>query len=246
MGPAPPSLTVAVSTRGARALGLEARAWPAAPGVDFLVLVQEPDADPRLGPALDRLAARPDVTVLRLATTGLARSRNAALDAARGELLLIADDDVDPPAGRLRRHPPLLRREPAARPLRRPLARPRRPAAQAPPAPPPAADPAERRPRLEPRDRAPPRVRCAPRGSASTRASASAPAPRRPRRGVCLPRRRASPPGSPACTTRCRSACTRTRARASSGRARRRPGRGRWSSPGSSAAPPPRSASPSR
>ena len=55
MGPAPPSLTVAVSTRGARALGLEARAWPAAPGIDFLVLVQEPDADPRLGPALDRL-----------------------------------------------------------------------------------------------------------------------------------------------------------------------------------------------
>jgi hypothetical protein len=32
--------------------------------------------------------------VQRLATTGLARSRNAALDLARGEVLLVADDDV--------------------------------------------------------------------------------------------------------------------------------------------------------
>ena len=37
-----------------------------------------------LGPALDRLGARPDVTVVRLATTGLSRSRNAALDRRRG------------------------------------------------------------------------------------------------------------------------------------------------------------------
>ena len=99
MAPDLPSLTVAVSTRGARALGLDPAAWPAEPGVDHLVLVQDPDADPALGPALDRLAARPDVTVLRLASTGLARSRNAALDAARGELLLLADDDVTHPPG---------------------------------------------------------------------------------------------------------------------------------------------------
>ena len=45
------------------------------------MLVQEAEADPRLGPVLDRLAARPDVTLVRLASTGLARSRNAALDA---------------------------------------------------------------------------------------------------------------------------------------------------------------------
>jgi hypothetical protein len=94
-----PSLTVAVSTRGARALGLADRAFPQEPGVDTLVLVQDCDADPALGPALDRLAARPGVTVLRLATTGLARSRNAALAAARGEILLLADDDVVHPPG---------------------------------------------------------------------------------------------------------------------------------------------------
>ena len=97
-GPELPSLTVAVSTRGARALGLDAGAWPAAPGLDVLVLVQEPDA-PAVAAHLAALAARPDVTVVRLATTGLARSRNAALDAARGAILLFADDDVVHPPG---------------------------------------------------------------------------------------------------------------------------------------------------
>jgi len=105
--PAPglPTLTVAISTRGIRALGLEAGGFGAGfapePGVDHLVLVQEPDADPALGPALDRLAARPGIGVLRLATTGLSRSRNAALDAARGDVLLVADDDVTHPPGAL-------------------------------------------------------------------------------------------------------------------------------------------------
>ena len=89
-----PSLTVAVSTRGARALGLDAGAWPCAPGLDYLVLVQEAGADPRIGPHLAALAARPDVAVEVLATTGLSRSRNAALDLAQGEILLVADDDV--------------------------------------------------------------------------------------------------------------------------------------------------------
>lgn len=96
-----PTLTVAVSTRGTRALGLDPDAWPMAAGVDYLVLVQEPQADPALGPALARLAARPDVTVLPLATTGLSRSRNAGLEAARGALLLVADDDVTHPPGAL-------------------------------------------------------------------------------------------------------------------------------------------------
>jgi glycosyltransferase involved in cell wall biosynthesis len=88
-----PSLTVAVSTRGARALDLDP-AWPEAPGLDYLVLVQDADADPRLAPALAALEARPDIEVHRLASTGLSRSRNAALDLARGEVLLVADDDV--------------------------------------------------------------------------------------------------------------------------------------------------------
>ena len=94
-----PSLTIAISTRGARALVLDPAAWPREPGVDILVLVQEAEADPVLAPALAALAARPDVTVARLDSTGLSRSRNAALDVARGEILLIADDDVRHPPG---------------------------------------------------------------------------------------------------------------------------------------------------
>ncbi|CAN5691354.1 hypothetical protein BH23PSE1_BH23PSE1_01620 [soil metagenome] len=89
-----PSLTVAVSTRGSRALGLDPAALPAAPGLDWLVLVQEPRSDPRLGPHLDALAARDGVSVARLAGTGLAQSRNAGLDRAAGEIVLIADDDA--------------------------------------------------------------------------------------------------------------------------------------------------------
>lgn len=94
-----PTLTVAISTRGARALALRPEAWEAAPGLDWLVLVQDPEADPRLPAHLDALAARPDVTVVRLASRGLARSRNAALDLARGEVVLLADDDVTHPPG---------------------------------------------------------------------------------------------------------------------------------------------------
>jgi Glycosyl transferase family 2 len=93
-----PSLTVAFSTRGARVFGLTAEAWPAAPGLDFLVLAQESDA-PAVAAHLAVLAARPDVTVVRLATCGLARSRNVALDSARGEILFFADDDVIHPSG---------------------------------------------------------------------------------------------------------------------------------------------------
>lgn len=94
-----PSLTVAISTLGTRVLGLDPAAWPAADGVDYLVLVQAPDADPRIAPHLAMLAARPDVTVAPLATRGLARSRNAALDLARGAVVLVADDDVSHPPG---------------------------------------------------------------------------------------------------------------------------------------------------
>ena len=94
-----PTLTVAISTLGARALGLDPAAWPAAPGVDYLVLVQDADAHPRITAHLAALAARPDVAVARLDTRGLARSRNAGLDRARGEIVLVADDDVSHPPG---------------------------------------------------------------------------------------------------------------------------------------------------
>lgn len=94
-----PRLTVAISTRGLRALALDPARLAGEPGVDYLLLVQDADIDPRLGPALAALAARPDVTVLPLATTGLSRSRNAGLDAATGEILLVTDDDILHPPG---------------------------------------------------------------------------------------------------------------------------------------------------
>ena len=94
-----PSLTVAISTLGARALSLRPGTWVQEPGLDWLVLVQEPGADPRLEAHLEKLAARPDVTVVPLADRGLSRSRNAALALARGDVLLFADDDVTHPDG---------------------------------------------------------------------------------------------------------------------------------------------------
>lgn len=94
-----PRLTVAISTLGVRALALRPDAWEPEPGLDWLVLVQEAGADPRIPGHLDTLDARPDVTVARLASRGLSRSRNAALDLARGEVVLLADDDVTHPPG---------------------------------------------------------------------------------------------------------------------------------------------------
>ena len=182
--------------------------------------------------------------MLRLATTGLSRSRNAALDAARGAILLLADDDVTHPAGAydgIRRafaaDPGLdlfvgRSLDPDGRPRKRPLPRRRLTRLNAA-----RASSHEIALRLE-------RVRAkgvrfdegfgVGAGTAATLGEEY----------VFLADGLAA--GLRACTTRCRSACTRTRARASSGRATPRPAAGRWSSPGSSAAPPSRSSSPSR
>lgn len=94
-----PTLTVAFSTHGARALALDPNRWPAAPGLDYLVLVQEAAAAPGIDDHIAQMAARADVTVARLDGRGLARSRNAGLDRARGTVVLLADDDVTHPAG---------------------------------------------------------------------------------------------------------------------------------------------------
>lgn len=132
--PAPlPSLTVAISTLGRRALALRPETWESARGLDWLVLVQDPVADPRLEAHLARLAARPDVTVVPLADRGLSRSRNAALAQATGEVVLLADDDVTHPPGAFaairgyfRDHPAAsllvgLSLDAAGRPRRRPV-----------------------------------------------------------------------------------------------------------------------------
>lgn len=134
VSPPLPSLTVAISTLGIRVLGLDPAAWPAAAGVDYLLLVQEAGADPRIAGHLARLAARGDVTVARLEGRGLARSRNAGLERARGEVVLVADDDVGHPPGAFDAVRGFFRDRPAAallvgvslggdgRPRRRPVA----------------------------------------------------------------------------------------------------------------------------
>lgn len=85
-----PTVTIAISTRGTRAAQIDDVVLLPHDGVDYLLLGQDPDA----ARIPKHLEARPDVSVARLNTTGLSRSRNAALDLARGEVLLITDDDV--------------------------------------------------------------------------------------------------------------------------------------------------------
>lgn len=73
-------------------------------GVEYDLHVQGLAPGP-LPDGLDRLAARADVRVLPCPGRGAARSRNAALQAARGDLLLFSDDDIghDPAAHALLR-----------------------------------------------------------------------------------------------------------------------------------------------
>lgn len=94
--PALPTLTVAISTIGQRGLRIEADALPRQEGVDCLVLVQEPRPDV-LRHLETTLGA--GASVHPLTSRGVAASRNAALDRARGEIVLIADDDVTHPEG---------------------------------------------------------------------------------------------------------------------------------------------------
>jgi hypothetical protein len=79
-----PRLTIGWSVLGSRAGDIR---YPAPrPDVELLVAVQGEL------PAGTTLPAH--VRCLRLASTGVAKSRNAVLDGARGEVLLFADDDV--------------------------------------------------------------------------------------------------------------------------------------------------------
>ena len=69
---------------------VEAMSLPQLPGVSYLVSWQEP------GDSVvpECLASRDDVRVLTLSGYGLSRNRNNCLDNARGDILLIADDDL--------------------------------------------------------------------------------------------------------------------------------------------------------
>jgi hypothetical protein len=81
------TVTIAISTLGAgvEKIGLP----PPSPGISFLILVQ--DAPEGAG---QRFSDRPDVTLHCLDTIGVAKSRNAALDLAQGDLVVFGDDDL--------------------------------------------------------------------------------------------------------------------------------------------------------
>jgi len=87
----PARLTIAISTLGSRLARIDAQALPAQAGWRYLILVQATgSAEPPVA-----LAARPDIAWLTLDTTGVAASRNRALDAATTEYLLFSDDDIE-------------------------------------------------------------------------------------------------------------------------------------------------------
>jgi len=79
-----PLLTVGYSVIAERAGGLTL--LPRRADTEVLVVVQ--------GEGVAEVPQRADVRVLRLPSTGVARSRNAVLDHAQGRFVLFADDDV--------------------------------------------------------------------------------------------------------------------------------------------------------
>jgi glycosyltransferase involved in cell wall biosynthesis len=86
------ALEVLVCTYGPRAAALAARLPPPDPRVRFLVSHQWPGSAEPPPPAL---LARRDLRYLRHDDRGLSVNRNHALEAARGAVCLIADDDLD-------------------------------------------------------------------------------------------------------------------------------------------------------
>lgn len=87
-----PTLTVMICTMGADGLQRAAQVvMPPERGIDYVVSVQDTEAGHT--PALPEALRRSDVTVSFLPGRGLSRNRNHALELARGELLLVADDD---------------------------------------------------------------------------------------------------------------------------------------------------------
>ena len=80
-------LTIAYSTLAARAANIALPAMRS--DQEVLIIVQSPDGVSHPAPP-----EREDVRVVHLAGKGVAKSRNAAIDNARGEYLVFADDDI--------------------------------------------------------------------------------------------------------------------------------------------------------
>lgn len=97
MSAEPARLTIAVSTIGERMAAL--RAWRFDARVQYLLLWQQPaEANPMPAQAP---AWPAHVTVLPLASTGVAHSRNAAIERCTTPWLWFMDDDVNIPPGSL-------------------------------------------------------------------------------------------------------------------------------------------------
>lgn len=88
-----PTLEILISSLGAEGLARTAQMHlPALPGVSYLISLQCPGGThPAIPPALQR----DDLRVVYQHSIGISHNRNAALACARGEILLISDDDLN-------------------------------------------------------------------------------------------------------------------------------------------------------
>lgn len=83
-----PRLQVLVCTTARRLGHIDFDSWPTVDGVAYLVSCQNPDGLKLKTPP------RRDIEVKFFANTGLSVNRNQAMAAARGNIVLIADDDI--------------------------------------------------------------------------------------------------------------------------------------------------------
>lgn len=84
------SMTVAIATLAHRFHLLDTDNLPVIAGIDYHIFVQKV-TDPT---ALADIPPRPDITITPLSSHGVAISRNAAIQTARGDIILFADDDI--------------------------------------------------------------------------------------------------------------------------------------------------------
>lgn len=85
-------MQVFICTLGQKGADLIAeKDYPRLPGVEYVVTIQEPDVEVVIP---DKITLRPDFSVIRTKTRGIAVNRNIALDAATASIALITDDDV--------------------------------------------------------------------------------------------------------------------------------------------------------